>query len=58
MITREGAGCHLHIQTADVSLEQKKGLVQRCSRQEGKEEQRGGKGPHVSPAAARHAPFL
>lgn len=37
MITREGAGCHLHIQTADMSLEQQKGLVQRCSRQEGKE---------------------
>lgn len=51
MITREGAGCHLHIQAADMSLEQK-GLVQRCSRQEGKENgkvSRGEERGHMSP---------
>lgn len=53
MITREGAGCHLHIQTADVSLAQKKGLVQRCSRQEEKENgkvSRGRKGATCLPS--------
>lgn len=54
---RECERRHRHIQTADTSLEQKKGVVPRCSWKEGKEDGEGGdrgEGPCVSPPAACH----